>query len=257
MRTWRAGGRAHARRSAGTRGGPGPSVSSPPPTPYTKHGATAHPTTTTPPPPGGVRGGSEQPPAPVPPVTYLRERPLLRRFSSSSSSPGDAGATGSPIQRVRPICPRSRRARRQVQAERSGGRARAGAGGEGRRRRGCGYRGGEHRCPAASQPPRAPLMLPSPQCCFIISCPSCDTRRPRSLWKLKGDFHVTTTNAATGPSGTPHGADPGVGEGGARAASPAAALFAPTALSFASQSKLLRLLVLLLLLSIRIGVSVF
>lgn len=28
-------------------------------------------------------------------------------------------------------------------------------------------------------------MLSSPQCCFIISCPSCDTREA-SLWKLKG-----------------------------------------------------------------------
>lgn len=256
MRTWRAGGRAHARRSAGTRGGPGPSVS--PPTPLIQN--MARPPTPPPPPHhprGGWGGGSEQPPAPVPPVTYLRERPLLRRFSSSfsSSSPGDAGATGSPISGFAPSARAP--AGRGDRCRRSGAAGGPGPGREGRRRRGCGYRGGEHRCPAASQPPRAPLMLPSPQCCFIISCPSCDTRRPRSLWKLKGDFHVTTTNAATGPSGTPHGADPGVGEGGARAASPAAALFAPTALSFASQSKLLRLLVLLLLLSIRIGVSVF
>ncbi|XP_074394785.1 uncharacterized protein LOC141728729 [Zonotrichia albicollis] len=150
MRTWRAGGRAHARRSAGTPRTPraliarNPSAHTPRPRPA--------------------------PPAPVPPVTYLRHR--LASFSSSfSSSPGE-GAARSPISGADTALP----ARRDRCSR--GGRV-----------------GGHRHLPDASPGSPTASLRPSPRCCFVISCPSCDTRRP-----LYGNLKGTFTSAAAGPA---------------------------------------------------------
>ncbi|XP_039560294.1 nascent polypeptide-associated complex subunit alpha, muscle-specific form-like isoform X2 [Passer montanus] len=154
MRTWRAGGRAHARRSAGTA--------------RTPRAHTPQPLRPTPRP-------HPAPPAPVPPVTYLRHR--LASFSSSfSSSPGE-GAARSPISGADTALP----ARRDRCSR--GGRV-----------------GGHRHLPDASPGSPTASLRPSPRCCFVISCPSCDTRRP-----LYGNLKGTFTSAAAGPAGTPGG----------------------------------------------------
>ncbi|XP_041333382.1 translation initiation factor IF-2-like [Pyrgilauda ruficollis] len=115
------------------------------------------------------------PPAPVPPVTYLRHR--LASFSSSfSSSPGE-GAARSPISGADTALP----ARRDRCSR--GGRV-----------------GGHRHLPDASPGSPTASLRPSPRCCFVISCPSCDTRRP-----LYGNLKGTFTSAAAGPAGTPGG----------------------------------------------------
>ncbi|XP_064512648.1 basic proline-rich protein-like [Pseudopipra pipra] len=117
------------------------------------------------------------PPAPVPPVTYLRHWLSFSSFSSSSSSP--------PRGKVPPAAPSAGRTPRSRRAETGA----AGAGGS----------GGTTAYPAASPGSPTASLPSSPRCCFVISCPSCDTRRP-----LYGNLKGTSTSAA-GPAGTPGG----------------------------------------------------
>ncbi|XP_041908385.1 uncharacterized protein LOC121676217 [Corvus kubaryi] len=156
MRTWRAGGRAHARRSAGT-----------PRTPRTHTPRILSPHTPRPrPAPRAPRPGpaGNLPPPLARLLLLLLLLLLLPRVRCRPRVPS-AGRT-----------PRSRRAETGA----------AGAGGSG----------------GAATSPGSPTasLRPSPRCCFVISCPSCDTRRP-----LYGNLKGTFTSAAAGPAGTPGG----------------------------------------------------